>query len=65
MSRLLSPCSFGCFLVVSWIPIKLKKLLQLLGLGNSIQGVSVTTCKYLLQCKKSVYFKYWDSFLAV
>lgn len=29
----------GVFLVVSWIPIKLKKLLQLSGLGDSIQGV--------------------------
>lgn len=29
----------GVFLVVSWIPIKLKKLLQLSGLAGSIQGV--------------------------
>lgn len=30
---------FGVFLVVSWIPIKLKKLLQLSGLADSVPGV--------------------------
>lgn len=39
VSCLLSPCSFGCFSCCVWIPIKLKKLLQLLGLDDSIQGV--------------------------